>query len=172
MPTTVSYEGQDYRLTGRALSTAEMKLLLPGVTWVYYRDDGLTQWEYHTFDGYALRWNERSTTVVAGAWQIIDNRVCWTYNGPFCRRFWETERDGLYALPVGAENPLMPARFEIGDPLGLANRKVHWLVTQSQDNNERRPLNPVEPAVAPKANPDQADRSIDDKGAPQTFELE
>jgi len=173
LPTTVDYEGRSYQLTGRPLSTEQMKLMMPGVTWVYYREDGTTQWEYHTFDGYVLRWNENSTVVVAGAWQIIDNRICWTYNGPFCRRIWNTEREDLFAIPVGPERPLMPARFEIGDPLGLANRNVIWLVTQSQDARDRTPLNPVQPDVAPQANPDQAERdgdpAIDEQGAPQLF---
>lgn len=172
LPNTVIYEGQVYTLTGKPLNTAQMKLMMPGVTWVYYREDGTTQWEYHTFDGYVLRWNENSTVVVAGAWQIIDQRICWTYNGPFCRRIWPTERGDLFAVPLGPDKPLMAARFEIGDPLGLANRKVHWLVTQSQDLNQRRPLNPSKPEVAPKENPNEADRAIDDKGGPQLFTLE
>lgn len=172
LPNSVRYEGQDYALTGRPLTTAQMKLLFPGVTWVYYREDGTTQWEYHTFDGYALRWNQNSVSVIAGAWQFIDDRICWTYNQPFCRRVWVTEREDLFALPIGPDQPLMPARFEVGDPLGLSNREVFWMVTQSQDANDRRPLNPVEPIVAPKANPNETDRAIDDNGAPQTFSLE
>lgn len=172
LPSVVAYEGQDYALTGRALSRAEMELLLPGVTWVYYRFDGSTQWEYHTFDGYALRWNQNTAHVVAGAWQLIDDRICWTYNAPFCRRIWVTERDDLFALPVGPDQPLLPARFEVGDPLGLSQRKIQWLVTQSQDANERRPLNPVSPVIAPQADPNQTDRAMNDNGAPQTFTLE
>ena len=172
LPTTVAYDGQIYALTGRPLTTEQMKLMMPGVTWVYYREDGTTQWEYHTFDGYVLRWNENSTAVVAGAWQIIENRICWTYNTPFCRRIWQTERGDLFAVPIGPEKPLMPARFEVGDPLGLANRTVHWLVTQSQDANERQPLDPPEPVIAPKANPDRTDRAIGNNGAPQLFTLE
>ena len=54
LPNTVTYEGQVYPLTGKPLNTAQMKLMMPGVTWVYYREDGTTQWEYHTFDGYVL----------------------------------------------------------------------------------------------------------------------
>ena len=172
LPSTVAYEGQVYQLTGRPLSTDQMKLMMPGVTWVYYREDGTTQWEYHTFDGYVLRWNEKSTVVVAGAWQIIDNRICWTYNGAFCRRIWETERGDLFAIPLGPDRPLMPARFEIGDPLGLSNRQVQWLVTQSQDLNERQPLYPTAPEIVPEAEPDEADRAIDKNGAPQIFTLE
>ncbi|MAV46295.1 MAG: hypothetical protein CMM70_00365 [Rhodospirillaceae bacterium] len=172
LPRTVDYDSQTYSLTGRPLSTDQMKLMMPGVTWVYYREDGTTQWEYHTFDGYVLRWNENSTVVVAGAWQIIDNRICWTYNQPFCRRIWRTERSDLFAVPIGPDKPLLPARFEIGDPLGLANRTVHWLVTQSQDANERQPLNPSDPVAAPQVNPDTADRAIDERGAPQLFTLE
>ena len=172
LPGAVIYDNQSYDLTGRPLSTDQMKLMMPGVTWVYYREDGTTQWEYHTFDGYVLRWNENSTVVVAGAWQIIDNRICWTYNQPFCRRIWPTERGDLFAVPIGPDKPLMPARFEVGDPLGLANRTVHWLVTQSQDSSQRRPLNPVDPIVAPKADPDQTDRAIDENGAPKLFTLE
>ena len=82
LPNTVIYEGQVYPLTGKPLNTAQMKLMMPGVTWVYYREDGTTQWEYHTFDGYVLRWNENSTVVVAGAWQIIDQRICWSTDQP------------------------------------------------------------------------------------------
>ena len=68
--------------------------------------------------------------------------------------------------------PLMPARFEVGDPLGLSNRKVVWLVTQSQDSEERRPLNPIQPDIAPTEDPNTSDRAVDDRGAPQIFTLD
>ena len=172
LPDFVTYEGQDYALRGGALTRDQMQLLYPGVTWVYYRDDGTTQWEYHTFDGYVFRWNQNSTVVVAGAWQIIEDRICWTYNGPFCRRIWNTERSDLFAIPIGPDKPLMPARFEVGDPLGLSNRKVVWLVTQSQDSEDRRPLNPIQPDIAPTEDPNTSDRAVDDRGAPQIFTLD
>gem|GEM_PF-1512881 len=171
-PDFVTYEGQDYDLRGGALTRDQMQLLYPGVTWVYYREDGTTQWEYHTFDGYVFRWNQNSTIVVAGAWQIIEERICWTYNGPFCRRIWNTERSDLFAIPIGPDKPLMPARFEVGDPLGLSNRKVVWLVTQSQDSEDRRPLNPIQPDIAPTKDPNTSDRAVDDRGAPQIFTLD
>ena len=172
LPDFVTYEGQDYDLRGGALTRDQMQLLYPGVTWVYYREDGTTQWEYHTFDGYVFRWNQNSTVVVAGAWQIIEDRICWTYNGPFCRRIWNTERSDLFAIPIGPDKPLMPARFEVGDPLGLSNRKVVWLVTQSQDSEERRPLNPIQPDIVPAEDPNTSDRAVDDRGAPQIFTFE
>ena len=172
LPEFVTYEGQDYALRGGALTRDQMQLLYPGVTWVYYREDGTTQWEYHTFDGYVFRWNQNSTVVVAGAWQIIEDRICWTYNGPFCRRIWNTERSDLFAIPIGPDKPLMPARFEVGDPLGLSNRKVVWLVTQSQDSEDRRPLNPIQPDIAPTEDPNTSDRAVDDRGAPQIFTLD
>jgi hypothetical protein len=172
LPEFVTYEGQDYDLLGGALTRDQMQLLYPGVTWVNYREDGTTQWEYHTFDGYVFRWNQNSTVVVAGAWQIIEDRICWTYNGPFCRRIWNTERSDLFAVPIGPDKPLMPARFEIGDPLGLSNRKVVWLVTQSQDSEERRPINPIQPDIAPTEDPNKSDRAVDDRGAPQIFTLD
>ena len=172
LPEYVTYEGQDYALQGGALTRDQMQLLYPGVTWVYYRSDGTTQWEYHTFDGYVFRWNQNSTVVVAGAWQIIDDRICWTYNGPFCRRIWNTERADLFAVPIGPDEPLLPARFEIGDPLGLSNREVIWLVTQSQDTEERRPLNPIRSDIAPVENPEESDRAVNDRGGPQLFTLD
>ncbi len=44
LPEFVTYEGQDYALRGGALTRDQMQLLYPGVTWVYYREDGTTQW--------------------------------------------------------------------------------------------------------------------------------
>ena len=45
-------------------------------------------------------------------------------------------------------------------------------MSQSQDSEERRPLNPIQPDIAPTEDPNTSDRAVDDRGAPQIFTLD